>query len=177
MPGRNNFDTMKVTENVPSQHVRGYISGSEGSSSHMSLQRLSLDPGKKRKRTMQQVFVLNAFHLKDCHLLQDYFLTCFDVKMFFYEMTMVESGGLFFSNIYSWQNKMLATRFQSSTFLFSFSLVREIEKSGTHSKVQSSLRIIHKEIKKEENLENSHAYQKDKSHRCQGRINAQKWNK
>ena len=127
---------------------------------------------KREKDNVASFFFLNAFHLKDFHLLQDYFLTCFDVKMFFYEMTMVESGGLFFSNIYSWQNKMLATRFQSSTFLFSVSLVREIEKSGTHSKVQSSLRIIHKEIKKEENLENTHAYQKDKSHRFQGQINA-----
>ena len=37
MPGRSNLDTMKVTENAQSHHVRGYRPGSEGSSSHMSL--------------------------------------------------------------------------------------------------------------------------------------------
>lgn len=87
-------------------------------------------------------------------------------------MIMIENDILFWfvSNAYSWQNKMLATRFQPSPFLFSFPLVREIEKSGAHSKARSSLRIIHKE--KEENLENTTAYQKDRWHRFQGQINA-----
>lgn len=39
-------------------------------------------PWQKKKEKVQcgKFLFLNAFHLKDCLLLQDYFLACFDVK-------------------------------------------------------------------------------------------------
>ena len=88
--------------------------------------------------------------------MQDYFLACFDVKMSFYEVIIIENG--IFKKVYSRQNKMLAEDFSSQ--LFSLLLVHEIDKSGTHSKVQNSLGIIHKEIVKRRKL-GKHPYESE----------------
>lgn len=111
---------------------------------------------KREKGQCSKYSFLNAFHLKDRPLLQDYFLACFDVKMSFYEVIIIENG--IFKKVYSRQNKMLAEDFSSQ--LFSLLLVHEIDKSGTHSKVQNSLGIIHKEIVKRRKL-GKHSYKSE----------------
>lgn len=57
-------------------------------------------------------------------------------------------------------NRMLLSNFFRGGCCFEL-LVREISKSGTHSKVWNSLRIIHREIKTEDNLENNCMYHMD----------------
>jgi hypothetical protein len=64
-------------------------------------------------------------------------------------------------------------RFISPQLFLFFFFIREIYKSGTHSRIWNSLQVIHKETQPKDNLENTHEYQKDKPHRFQGQINVQ----
>ena len=89
-------------------------------------------------------FFFNAFHLKDCPLLRDYFLACLDVQMSFYETIMIENR--ICRNRDSWQNKMLADDLSSQVFCCLFCWSMKLVSLVPIQKSKTLLRDIHHEI-------------------------------